>query len=99
MRRTAIAAGILCLVAAAMPARAQNAVTMIVGYPPGGATDLMARIMQPELSAALGQQVVVKNVAGANGTVGALELARSRPDGNTVLFAPAARWCRRRGAC
>jgi tripartite-type tricarboxylate transporter receptor subunit TctC len=88
MRRTAIAAGILCLVAAALPARAQNAVTMIVGYPPGGATDLMARIMQPEFSTALGQQVVVKNVAGANGTVGALELTRSRPDGTTVLFAP-----------
>ena len=51
------------------------------GYPPGGATDLMARIMQPELATALGSQVVIKNSAGANGTVGALELARSRPDG------------------
>ncbi|HYI84576.1 MAG TPA: tripartite tricarboxylate transporter substrate-binding protein, partial [Acetobacteraceae bacterium] len=40
------------------------------------------------LAAAIGTQVVVKNVAGANGTVGALELTRARPDGNTVLLAP-----------
>ncbi len=86
-RKLLVAAGMLWL-AASLPAQAQTAVTMIVGYPPGGATDLMARIMQPELSTALGQQVVIKNVAGANGTVGALELARSRPDGTTILFAP-----------
>ncbi len=84
----AFAAAFVCAVATAPFARAQNAVTMIVGYPPGGASDLMARVMQPELSAALGVQVVVKNSAGANGTVGALELARSRPDGNTILLAP-----------
>ena len=69
----AVVAALLCLLAVARPAAAQNAVTMIVGYPPGGATDLMARLMQPELSAALGAQVVVKNSPGANGTVGALE--------------------------
>jgi tripartite-type tricarboxylate transporter receptor subunit TctC len=83
-----LVAAFLCLLALARPAAAQNAVTMIVGYPPGGASDLMARLMQPELSAALGAQVVVKNSPGANGTVGALELARSRPDGNTLLLAP-----------
>src|SRR4051794_26610460 len=88
MRLAAIAAAVVCLAAAALPARAQTAVTMIVGYPPGGATDLMARIMQPELAAALGAQVVVKNSPGANGTVGALELTRSRPDGTTILLAP-----------
>ena len=86
MPRT-VAAAVLCLLLA-LPAAAQNAVTLIVGYPPGGASDLMARLMQPELSAALGAQVVVKNSPGANGTVGALELARSRPDGNTLLLAP-----------
>jgi tripartite-type tricarboxylate transporter receptor subunit TctC len=86
MPRT-LAAAVLCLLLA-LPAAAQNAVTMIVGYPPGGASDLMARLMQPELSAALGAQVVVKNSPGANGTVGALELARSRPDGTTLLLAP-----------
>ncbi len=89
-RAIAAAAAAFCLLlaACARPAAAQNAVTMIVGYPPGGASDLMARLMQPELSAALGAQVVVKNSPGANGTVGALELARARPDGNTILLAP-----------
>jgi tripartite-type tricarboxylate transporter receptor subunit TctC len=87
LRRLA-AIGLLFAALSAPPARAQPAVTMIVGYPPGGATDLMARIMQPELAAALGAQVVVKNTAGANGTVGALELTRSRPDGTTILLAP-----------
>jgi tripartite-type tricarboxylate transporter receptor subunit TctC len=88
MLRRLSAIGLLCATLSVTPARAQTAVTMIVGYPPGGATDLMARIMQPELAAALGAQVVVKNTAGANGTVGALELARSRPDGTTILLAP-----------
>lgn len=68
------------------PAAAQAPVTLIVPFPPGGANDLMARLMQPELSTALGATVVIKNSAGANGTVGAMELARSRPDGTTVLF-------------
>nr|WP_314069639.1 tripartite tricarboxylate transporter substrate binding protein [uncultured Roseococcus sp.] len=67
-------------------AQAQSPVTMIVPYPPGGATDLMARLVQPELSAALGATVVIKNSAGANGTVGAMEMARSRSDGTTILF-------------
>ncbi|MFC3125207.1 Bug family tripartite tricarboxylate transporter substrate binding protein [Pseudoroseomonas globiformis] len=88
MRHAGIAAAFACLVASLQPAAAQNAVTMIVGYPPGGASDLMARILQPELATALGRQVVIKNAPGANGTVGAMELARARPDGETVLFAP-----------
>lgn len=88
MLRTKGVAGLLCAMLAVLPARAQNAVSMIVGYPPGGATDLMARIMQPELATALGSQVVIKNSAGANGTVGALELTRARPDGMTILLAP-----------
>lgn len=88
MLRATVAAGLLWAALTALPAQAQNAVSMIIGYPPGGATDLMGRIMQPELAAALGSQVVIKNSAGANGTVGALELARSRPDGMTILLAP-----------
>ncbi|MBL6079608.1 tripartite tricarboxylate transporter substrate binding protein [Belnapia sp. T18] len=88
MLRLLYAMGLLYAALSISSARAQNAVTMIVGYPPGGATDLMARIMQPELAIALNSQVVVKNTAGANGTVGALELARSRPDGTTILLAP-----------
>ena len=63
-------------------------VTLIVGYPPGGNTDLMARALQPEFSRALGQTVVVQNRGGAAGTIGAAEAARARPDGLTLLFSP-----------
>ena len=63
-------------------------ITLIVGYPPGGNTDLMARALQPELSRALGQPVVIVNRGGAAGTIGAAEAARARPDGYTLLFSP-----------
>lgn len=63
-------------------------VQLVVGYPPGGNTDLMARALQPELSRALGQGVVVVNRGGAAGTIGAAEVARARPDGLTLLFTP-----------
>ncbi len=76
----------------ALPALAQDypsrPITVIVGYPPGGNTDLMARALQPELSRALGQQVVIVNRGGAAGTIGAAEAARARPDGYTLLFSP-----------
>jgi tripartite-type tricarboxylate transporter receptor subunit TctC len=84
-----LAAALLLLPAAALaqdyPSRA---VTLIVGYPPGGNTDLMARALQPELQRALGQPVVVVNRGGAAGTIGAAEAARARPDGYTLLFSP-----------
>jgi tripartite-type tricarboxylate transporter receptor subunit TctC len=63
-------------------------VQLIVGYPPGGNTDLMARALQPELSRALGQTVVVVNRGGAAGSIGAAEAARARPDGYTLLLSP-----------
>ena len=59
-------------------------VRFIVGFPPGGATDLVARAIQPKLSAALGKQVVVDNRPGANGVIGLDVLARSEPDGHAV---------------
>ncbi|MDP2240083.1 MAG: tripartite tricarboxylate transporter substrate binding protein [Burkholderiales bacterium] len=61
-------------------------VRMIVGFPPGGATDLVARILQPRLSEAFGKQVVVDNRPGANGVISLDILARSEPDGHTVGF-------------
>lgn len=75
----------------ALPAAAQTfpdrPITLTVGYPPGGNTDLMARALQPELSRALGgASVVVQNRAGAAGTLGAADVARARPDGHTLLF-------------
>ncbi len=75
----------------AWPAAAQTfpdrPITLTVGYPPGGNTDLMARALQPEFSRALnGAAVVVQNRAGAAGTLGAADVARARPDGHTLLF-------------
>lgn len=75
---------------AAAPAAAQafptKPVRLIVGFPPGGATDLVARIIQPKLTEALGRQVVVDNRPGANGTISLDILSRSEPDGHTVAF-------------
>lgn len=62
-------------------------IKLVVAYAPGGGTDLMARAVAQHLSAALGQNVVVDNKAGGNGTVGSLSVAQARPDGTTLLFA------------
>lgn len=59
-------------------------VRFIVGFPPGGATDLVARILQPKLSEAFGKQIVVDNRPGANGVISLDIIARSEPDGHTV---------------
>lgn len=84
--RTIWAALVAALVLPALPARAQ--VQMIVNFAAGGPTDIVARLMQNEMGAALGQPVVVRNVAGAGGTIGTAEAARARPDGQTILFSP-----------
>jgi len=59
-------------------------VRIIVGFPPGGATDLVARIVAPKLGEALKQQVIVDNRAGANGTIGAGLAATATPDGYSL---------------
>ena len=61
-------------------------ITMIVPFPPGGATDALARIVAQKLTASLGQAVVVDNHPGAGGTIGAALVARANPDGYTILF-------------
>jgi tripartite-type tricarboxylate transporter receptor subunit TctC len=61
-------------------------VRMIVGFPPGGATDLVARIIQPKMTAALGKQVIVDNRPGANGVLSNDLLAHADPDGHTIGF-------------
>lgn len=73
-------------IAGAADAYPSKPVRMIVGFPPGGATDLVARVIQPKLSAALGQQMVVDNRPGANGTISLALLAQAQPDGYTVAF-------------
>jgi tripartite-type tricarboxylate transporter receptor subunit TctC len=89
-----VASGLL--IVAAVPAMAPAAaesyparpVSMIVPFPPGGNTDIMARALQNELAKALGQTVVIVNKGGAAGTIGINELVKSQADGYTVALTP-----------
>jgi tripartite-type tricarboxylate transporter receptor subunit TctC len=61
-------------------------ITLVVGYPPGGSTDLTARTVGAELSRRLGQPVVIDNVGGGGGSIGAAKVAQAAPDGYTLLL-------------
>ncbi|WP_198968894.1 tripartite tricarboxylate transporter substrate binding protein [Xylophilus sp. ASV27] len=60
-------------------------ITLVVTYPAGGAADMLARLVAPKMAATLGQSVVVENKPGGAGQIGAAYVARSRPDGYTVM--------------
>jgi tripartite-type tricarboxylate transporter receptor subunit TctC len=62
-------------------------VRLIVGYPPGGSTDIAARLIAQRLTPVLGQNVIVDNRAGASGMIGAGIVAKAEPDGHTLSFA------------
>ena len=59
---------------------------MVVGFPPGGGTDVVARIINPRFSELLGQPVVIENRPGATGTMAAAQVAKSAPDGYTIMM-------------
>ena len=62
-------------------------IRVVIGYPPGGSTDVAGRLLAQQLGGRLGQQIVVENRAGAGGTVGASAVVRAEPDGYTLLLA------------
>jgi tripartite-type tricarboxylate transporter receptor subunit TctC len=90
MRLIHAAAALLC----AMPVLAQaqtfpsRQITIVVPYQPGGTNDIIARTLAPKLTEALGQTVIVENKPGAGGNLGAALVAKSKPDGHTLLMAP-----------
>ena len=87
LRSVTLVAG---LAMAALPAWGQaypsSPVHLIVAYAAGGTGDVVARIVAPKLSMALGQSVVVENRAGASGAIGARSVAVANPDGLTLLI-------------
>jgi tripartite-type tricarboxylate transporter receptor subunit TctC len=85
-----LAASAATLPAASRIARAQayptRPITLIVPFPPGGSTDVAARIAADHMSRTLGHQVVIQNVSGAGGTTGSTRAMRADPDGYTILM-------------
>jgi tripartite-type tricarboxylate transporter receptor subunit TctC len=90
--RRRVLAGAALLWSAWVPARAWaggDPISLIVGFPPGGPNDLIARLLAPLLSQQLQRSVIVENRSGADGEMGAAAVARSAPDGRMLLFASA----------
>ncbi|HEY8580086.1 MAG TPA: tripartite tricarboxylate transporter substrate binding protein [Beijerinckiaceae bacterium] len=89
----ALAAGVIACAFAATAAAAQTVafptkrITIVVPAVAGGATDIVARIISQNLTAALGQGVVVENRSGASGNIGAQSVVQAEPDGHTLLLA------------
>ena len=83
-RRTMLAASAAFAVAPALAQQAKN-MTLVVPFPPGGSTDAMARLLQAHLQTRLGRTVLVENKSGAAGSLGAVQVAKSAPDGMTFL--------------
>jgi len=76
--------------AIALPASADEypsrTIHLVVGFPPGGINDIVARLIAPKVSETLGQTVIVENRPGAGGTIGAEHVAKAEPDGYTLLL-------------
>jgi tripartite-type tricarboxylate transporter receptor subunit TctC len=85
-RRSLLAAATSLGAAPLAWAQSGRPIKLVVPFSPGGSTDILARAIGPRLSAALGVPVVIENRAGAGGSLGAAEVAKAEPDGNTLLM-------------
>ncbi|BBL26632.1 MULTISPECIES: Bug family tripartite tricarboxylate transporter substrate binding protein [Comamonas] len=87
LRRTVLACGVALVAAPALADASypNKPVTIVVGYPAGGSTDLVGRLVANEIEKHLGQTVVVENLGGAGGAIGAQKVANAKPDGYTLL--------------
>jgi tripartite-type tricarboxylate transporter receptor subunit TctC len=84
----AIIAGITCVSAQAQSTYPSRPIQLIVGYAPGGGTDLLARVIAQKMGEGLGQPVVVENKVGAQSIIAAQYVAKANPDGYTLLLGP-----------
>ncbi len=86
-RRAMLAAPVLLAAPAlAQPGFPQRPLRIVIGFPPGGGIDILARLMAPHMGARLGQPVVVENRPGANGLVATQAVLGAEPDGHTIFF-------------
>ena len=76
-----------CSLGAAL-AQTPKTIRLMVGFPPGGGTDAIARILAEKLKDELGASVIVENKPGASGAIGSRDVARSEPDGHTLVLVP-----------
>ncbi len=91
-RRAAVASAMASVAVAAVPARAQDfqqgkPITIVAPFGPGTTNDIIARLLAQDMTTTLGQSVIVENRPGATGNIGADYVAKSRPDGHTVVIA------------